>query len=268
MTLFLLDTDAALNAADAFKDVTKKFYNLSYTVDDYDITSSDFNFKAVKSLIANNIQACAVKASNTACYINKVVTGHTELQKKEKYEEEKPDIPDFEKPSTPVTLPPTSAPTNVPTTPIPSGPTTIYTTSPPINLYYPARVVAASCGGVASVVAVTYTPEPTTPPEEKVEEKEVEGSKKVDVKVDNISHEEVDKENLNSAGRFMFEHDDFGYDESGYAKVGDRYVISCTEEYGVVGDEINIKLKDGSIVKCIIGQLNDGESSRLNFFVK
>lgn len=252
MNVFILDTDKAESAVDTFKDITKKFYNLSYTIEDYDTASSDFNFNAVKSLIANNIKACAVRTSNTACYINKVVTGHRNLRKKENYQEEKPNIPDFDRPSV--------KPTTAPTTP--------QTTSPPVNLYYQPQASVASGGSVAaaSVVSVTYSPE-NTESEKKEVQKDADNSKAVKVKVQNISHEKVDKESLNSAGKFMFEHKDFAYNDAGYAKIGDRYVISCTSDYGVVGDEINIKMKDGSIVKCIIGQLNDGESSRLNFFV-
>lgn len=45
------------------------------------------------------------------------------------------------------------------------------------------------------------------------------------------------------------------FDDDGLAKMGDRYVVCVTSTFGNVGDYIDVVLKDGSIIKCVIGSL-------------
>ena len=45
------------------------------------------------------------------------------------------------------------------------------------------------------------------------------------------------------------------FDEEGFAKIGDRYVIACTTTFGNVGDFIDVYQEDGTVIKCIIGDI-------------
>lgn len=56
------------------------------------------------------------------------------------------------------------------------------------------------------------------------------------------------------------------YDETGYAKLDDRFILSCSEKYGKIGDIIQIKDKNGEIHECIIGNVTktDGFNMYVN----
>lgn len=43
------------------------------------------------------------------------------------------------------------------------------------------------------------------------------------------------------------------FDEEGFAKIGDRYVVATTTTFGNIGDYIDVYQEDGTIIKCIIG---------------
>ena len=54
------------------------------------------------------------------------------------------------------------------------------------------------------------------------------------------------------------------YDSEGFAKIGDRYVVACTLTYGNVGDYIDVYQSDGTILKCIIGDIKNQSDSGCN----
>ena len=45
------------------------------------------------------------------------------------------------------------------------------------------------------------------------------------------------------------------FDEEGFAKIGDRYVVATTTTFGNVGDFIDVYQEDGTVLKCIIGDI-------------
>ncbi|SHK95427.1 Ig-like domain-containing protein [Hespellia stercorisuis] len=45
------------------------------------------------------------------------------------------------------------------------------------------------------------------------------------------------------------------FDEEGFGRIGCRYVIACTNTYGVIGDYVDFYLEDGSIWECVIGDI-------------
>ena len=47
------------------------------------------------------------------------------------------------------------------------------------------------------------------------------------------------------------------FDEEGFAKIGDRYVVATTTTFGNVGDYIDVYQEDGTIIKCIIGDIKN-----------
>jgi len=54
-----------------------------------------------------------------------------------------------------------------------------------------------------------------------------------------------------------FANNDVTLDDDGFYYINDgktnRYVVACTEKYGVSGDYIDVYQEDGSILKCVIG---------------
>ncbi len=45
------------------------------------------------------------------------------------------------------------------------------------------------------------------------------------------------------------------FDEEGFAKIGDRYVVATTTTFGKVGDFIDVYQEDGTVIKCVIGDI-------------
>ena len=43
------------------------------------------------------------------------------------------------------------------------------------------------------------------------------------------------------------------FDSEGFGKIGDRYVIACTEHFGSIGDALDFVLHNGNTLHCIIG---------------
>lgn len=87
MSIFMLDTDAVSSCMSSIESLSSKFDNLASQVEGFDVTCEDgFDFAGAKGVIANNINACAVKVSNTAKVLENVVNSHTSLQSKLKFQ--------------------------------------------------------------------------------------------------------------------------------------------------------------------------------------
>lgn len=84
----------------------------------------------------------------------------------------------------------------------------------------------------------------------------------VEAKPTELTHAIVDKDKLTEESKQFFNRSDFAYDQNtGYAKVGQRYVITCDPVFGKVGDCIDFVGANGVIVQCVIGALRSDESA-------
>lgn len=54
------------------------------------------------------------------------------------------------------------------------------------------------------------------------------------------------------------------FDNEGFGIIGDRYVVATTDTYGNVGDYIDVYQEDGSVLKCIIGDIKNQNDSGCN----
>ena len=54
------------------------------------------------------------------------------------------------------------------------------------------------------------------------------------------------------------------FDSEGFAKIGDRYVVATTTTYGNVGDYIDVYQEDGSVIKCVIGDIKNQNDAGCN----
>ena len=64
-----------------------------------------------------------------------------------------------------------------------------------------------------------------------------------------------DEAKLGEDAKKIFTAQTFTYNRQGYATYNDKFVISCDQSYGRVGDEITFVKKDGSKVECVIGNI-------------
>lgn len=69
---------------------------------------------------------------------------------------------------------------------------------------------------------------------------------------------------ISSSAQYKF-HIDISYyvyyDEYGYAKLDDRYIVAVKPYYGTIGDYIDVYQEDGSIIYCVIGDNKGFENS-------
>lgn len=54
------------------------------------------------------------------------------------------------------------------------------------------------------------------------------------------------------------------FDEEGFGIIGDRYVVATTNTYGNVGDYIDVYQEDGSVLKCVIGDIKNQNDAGCN----
>lgn len=54
------------------------------------------------------------------------------------------------------------------------------------------------------------------------------------------------------------------FDENGFGIIGDRYVVATTSTFGNVGDYIDVVQEDGTIIKCIIGDIKNQNDAGCN----
>ena len=47
------------------------------------------------------------------------------------------------------------------------------------------------------------------------------------------------------------------YDEEGFARINDRYVIACTTTFGRVGDYIDFYRENGEVIHAVIGDIKN-----------
>lgn len=54
------------------------------------------------------------------------------------------------------------------------------------------------------------------------------------------------------------------FDEDGFGKINDRYVIACTTTFGQVGDYIDWELDNGTVIKTVIGDIKNQNDEGCN----
>ncbi len=86
MALFVLDTEIVTTGSGSTKSISSQLNDIAGAVAGYDVdtdTEESFNFAGARDVIAQNIEACATKVSNSSGYMEAVVTSHTALQQNE-----------------------------------------------------------------------------------------------------------------------------------------------------------------------------------------
>lgn len=54
------------------------------------------------------------------------------------------------------------------------------------------------------------------------------------------------------------------FDEEGFGRINNRYVIACTTTFGNVGDYVDFYQEDGTIISCIIGDIKNQNDAGCN----
>lgn len=248
MSVFILETDAVTSAADGLNSITSSLENLSNSVSSYDTSQSggdSFDFDGAKSVIAENIKAASIKVQNTQTIMNNVVDSHTKLQ------------------SALIAKDSDSKSSNSNNSGSRSSNSNGYSSSYSNGGYSSGGYNSGgyNSGGYSSgVVAAAAASQLKKKTEENVD---ITGSFK------EVGYVYVEKEKLSDESKKIFENSDFKYDENGYAKIGDKYVVSVDKSLGNVGDIIKFKQKDGTEIEAIIGVTTSNEKykDKINFIL-
>ena len=241
MTMFMLETDSATSTSSQIKSLADQLDSISSNVDGYDTSATEFDFSGPKGVLAASIKACATKMLNTSNYLESVVSSHQSFQDSIKFEtaEEKAAKEKAAQAANNNSY---------------SGGNSSYGGG---GSHY------GGGGGSSSGSPETQTEVPTTP-ETTPEMKPIE-AKEVTDQVKKITTKDIDEEKLEDGSKKIF--DKVEYDEDGYAKYDDMYVIACATSIGTVGDIIEITTKDGKTIKCIVGMNDDELKDEIQFVV-
>ena len=247
MAVFMLDTDSVSAGKSNIDSLASQVDTLSSTVNGYDTTCEDFDFSSAKSVIAGNLDALSIKIKNTSSMIDSVVSSHTTLQNGLKFNSTSGGDSDGKKADGKGDKKPADS----------SGDNSNNGGS---NSGSRVRSPGGSTGGGYNVTPVAVTPVTTTPATTAPEQTVVE----VTEKIEKIDHIKLDTNSLTDEAKKLLEN--VKYSDLGYAMLGEMMVIACSSAVGKVGEVIEITLKDGSKVNCIIGKNLEG-TGEIQFFV-
>ena len=271
MATFLLETDTVSSAASTLSSLASQITSLASSVNGYDTSNEDgFDFASAKSVIAGNIEACSTKVSNTSAVLNSVVSSHTSLQGSLKFGAAS--AADAAADTTGTTTGDTTGGTTTGDTT--GGTTTGGTTGGYTGGYTGGGTTGGGTtgGGYVPTPTPTVTDPPTTAPTTPETTPSTVApatipAKEIKEKVTGIDHATVATDSLDEAGKRIFSNKDLKYDTTGYAVIGGMLVISCSSAFGKVGDEVTFAMSDGSVLNCIIGQIDDSAKGTVKFFV-
>ena len=262
MSVFMLETDAVSSAASTIGSLASEVSNLSSEVSGYDTScEDDFDFASAKNVISQNIEACSIKIRNTSNIMESVVNSHTQLQNSLTFNYGKEEV--------------SSADGNSSSGGNSSGGGNSVggwssgggnssgggwsSGGGSSGGYYPT-------GGVISGGGSGIVPGPTKPEDNEEEEARVGGVK---TKLTEVGYAYADEDKLSDASKTLLNSKNCSFDDGGYAKIGDYFVIAADASVGKVGDLIKFTKTDGTIVACVIGinTKSDKYKNKINFIV-
>ena len=253
MAVFILETEAVTSAASSVNSLASEVANIGSSVSGYDTSCEDgFNFAGAKGVIAANIEACSVKIQNTAKVMESVVSSHTELQNKLKFQD-------------PASAAATDTGTNTGTnTGANTGTNTGTNTDSGSNNTYSGSDYSGSWGGGGGDGGGGEISTPTPTEEEKKDKKGV-----ITSKLSKLGYAVADEKSVSDETKALLKDALFKYDNNGYAMIGERYVIACDSSLANIGDVIRFTQKDGSVVECVVGITTVSEKYKdmVNFIV-
>ena len=279
MAIFMLETDSATSTSQQLTSLSSQLDSVAGNVEGYDTSADGFDFASAKSVLAASIKACSTKMKNTSNYIESVVSSHTTFQNNVKFEssEEKAAREAAEKKAA-------QSKSNSSNGSSSSSSGGGHSSSNGGGYYSTggSHGTSSSSSGAKSDKSKDKTKdkeksteaktepktdpktEPKTTPEEK-EEDTIIKEKEVTDKIEKLSEEDFKDKELQDVSKKILEN--AKYNEEGYATYNDMYIVSCDREVGTIGDVIEITLKDGSKVKCVVGMNNSEANGTISFAV-
>lgn len=295
MSAFLLDTSAVSSVAGDISSLAGEFSSLASTISGFDTSCEDgeFDFNGAKNAIVSNINACCTKVTNTAKIMDTVVSEHTSLQSSLKFEpggnnkgnsnnngssnrgsgsgssyySNSHTVSNYSYGSgnnyagsqslnglVTGNMLGSAALLNGSSSMNTNGEnngTLVYNYSKKVD---PSTIVGLPCQGILAVQSLGGN----------LVDKWYYGFNKDNwhffTGIHDVVCEPASSEKVSSKILEKIEY------ESGYAKVEDRYVISCDKYFGKVGDKVQVITDDNKVIECVIGYTSDNLDTNLTFF--
>ena len=223
MSLFMIETSAVDSSASSVGKLASQVSSLGSNVSGYDVScNGEFDFESVKNIIVSNLEACVTKINNTSTILSAVSESHIKLQNSIKFN----------------TSSKKSSKTNS-------------TSSSSNGVYYSSVGYSAAIGGGISAASNVSS----NGNSDKMETE----SKKIEFKkVDYVYFED---DNVTDESKKVVSSNIFSYNEKGYGRYNEYYVVAVDKSVGKVGDVIRFTKDDGEVVEAIIG-FNTGSNSK------
>lgn len=267
MKKFLLDCSGTQEINEKIRNLAKQVQEIETAISNYPTDAEDFDFESPKKIISANINAAYVKLENTNKIINTVIERHTELQNRLIFD---PNVTN----SNTTSIEPQSISDPINQSSIPAYTIANVATSTAVGTAVATEISSSDNNTQYEGEVLTLQKETTTIPADTNPNAEVnqENDTTNTSTFNNLTVKktiEVPKGlgkyktfmgwqliTSKSSPQYAFrEKVGMNFDEEGFAKVGDRYVIACTNTFGNVGDLIDFKQADGTIIKCVVGDL-------------
>ena len=259
MGRFVLDCDVLNGKVDEFNYLAGDMQNLGSTVAAFPANSDEFNFSKAINCIAANLDACAKKVNNTGILIKNVIDSHTNLQNSMVFERAKyrndvsnntTNTTKSVNTSSNVSMKSNSSSGVSTTSSNSSSSRSTYIGSASASM---AGITTASSRGSTSRDIVNST---------RININGVEGTV-IDIP-DGLGsvHTYMGWQMITAPSSNQYklrEEAGMNFDEEGFGIIGDRYVIACTTTFGNVGDCVDFVQEDGSVLKCVIGDIKSQE---------
>jgi hypothetical protein len=262
MAIFILDCEPVTATSSSISSIGSQVSQLSSSVSGYDTScEDDFDFSSAARAISANIDACSTKIDNTSALITNVVDSHTLLQSSLLSGEDTSSSSN-ETDTSSSDIDNDNKDNNV------TSSSTDSLTSDSLNT--DTVIGAGTVIGASTVIGDATTNTDTnlnsnnettteTPSEVISTEENEDNNSNVDISesVKKINYYSIDNENSGT----------YNYNDIGYAIYGDKYIVTCDESLGNIGDIITITKSDGTSIQCIIGGTTTGADSHVSFVV-
>lgn len=257
MTKLVLDCNSLQSIGDQIQALSENMNNTADSITSYSIKDTDFDFVSAKNSIALNVKGAVKKIKNTSKLIDSVIDAHVNLQNTLK----------FTVPSTTTNQTKTSSVTpsfsknpKVNSTSFSKKSSTISSVgSNAFTTIKPETLASSTISVDPSYLSTSAVNKSTISSSETINISNIEGTKTINIPEGlGKQHTYMGWQMITSptSNQYKFrETVGMNFDEEGFGKVGDRYVIACTSTFGEVGDLIDFQQSDGTIIKCIIGDI-------------
>lgn len=250
MSKFVLDTSGLAYVNDSITSLENEMMEIASNVSGYDVgEASEFNFSGAISCIASNIEAASEKIKNTTTLIKNVIDTHTNLQSSLKFTVE----------SVPAANPSNQG----------SGSSAKQTVTSTGKKSSASAATTAKTSGVSNGNTGSKGANSNNSVKSSEQKKDTNTNSNIELnsgKVINVPsglgrvHTYMGWQLITSKSSPQYklrEAAGMNFDGEGFGKIDDRYVIACTTTFGEVGDYIDFVQEDGSVLKCIIGDIKN-----------